>query len=158
MKQRSKRNYIADDKVNEVNIIGLFNIKSLNFLLIIILIINISGCLFRPDVDPKQLSVPPNTFSVGNFAIEKKKVYVVEVSEYINSGMKTVWKIESKEGVPAKDFRITLGEITNGFVQTIPADSNERFQLIRGREYNIMIWDDYWPSDVSPRGATWIAE
>lgn len=118
---------------------------------------SISGCLIRPDVDPKLLLAPPNTFSVGNYLIEVKKVHVFQVWDYVNSDSKLLWKIESKCGVPAKNFTITVGEVPENFIQTIP-DKNKKFRLIRGQKYRIMIWTDHWPGGVSPRGTIWVAE
>ena len=122
-----------------------------------ILVLSLSGCLIRPDVDPKHLSDPPNTFSVGSDLIEVKKVHVVEVWDYLNSDSKLVWKIESKSGVPAKNFIITVGEIPENFIQTIP-EKNIQFRLTRGKKYRIMIWTDHWPPDVEPSGTVWVAE
>jgi len=121
------------------------------------LAVSLSGCLIRPDVDPEKLTAPPNTFAPGSDFIEVKKVFVVEVWDDLDSGPTLVWKIESKFGVPAKNFTITVGEVPDGFVQTIP-ETNGRFPLVRGRKYRIMIWTDHWPTGVDPRGTMWVAE
>ena len=101
-----------------------------------------------------QLDQPPNSFA---FDQSNHKGDVLSVTVTTHDPNRTVaWRVQADKHVSCRGFRVTAGELLDGFSQTVPELPRE-FVPIPGKEYHIEVLANFKPP-AWPIGVVWVAE
>jgi hypothetical protein len=139
-------------------------VKILLFLILFYLAISCWGCFGDPVFTPEKVEALPNTFkpvrnplSFLHFKASEDKILWITVEDRT----KRVWEIKATRDIPVSDFKVTVGNVPEGFEQLIPKPP-EKFVPVPGEKYAIHIhtkfMDDSGPRTAFIMPTFWIAE
>ena len=122
----------------------VFYMKILFFLSISYGLLSFCGCVIDPEpfYSPEKLKGQPNSFKIPHqlFFLYSKadedKIQGISVEDRTEKAK--VWDIKAISDIPVPDFKVTVGEVPEGFEQLIPK-LPEKFVPIPGRKYTIYI-------------------
>jgi hypothetical protein len=101
--------------------------------------------------------VARDTFILNDETIGERVVTVtVFKQDALSELSQPVWQIEAEDDVPVKGFKVTVGDIPEGFRQLIP-EQTRRLELENGRGYRIAITVAPVDDSVKFMYAPWIA-
>lgn len=118
--------------------------KTSFFLAIFYGLLSCCGCVIDPipSYPPERAKDQPNTFKIPHqlFFLYSKadedKIQSVSVED--RTEKVKVWEIKAIGDIPVPDFKVTVGEVPEGFEQLIPT-LPEKFVPIPGGQYTIYI-------------------
>lgn len=103
-----------------------------------------AGCVINPIpfYGPDKLESQPNTFKITRklfFLYSKADEDIITgVSVEESTEEVKVWEIKAVRDIEVTNFKVTVGEVPEGFEQVLP-EPNEKFMPVQGRGYLIYI-------------------